>query len=1078
MSRMFQIGIFTTAFLVAAIQAAQSQDPSEDAQRAARQYSAVRALQGRIEQAETYKVHRDKIVTMIRSDLQAHQKPALGQVQTELRKHFDAFFSNLVQQVAEQLDQDGKFDLSQWLKEYCGKLQQGQKVTIKEKTRQRREDYLSKDSGLASDYSEVRREVASEQVKQIQQALRDDSYFPDTDEIERVYSDPKTQSEVVANVKRALISNKRLLIEAEQQVDLIATELVSNGLDQLRAQMSQLNDDCKGHTLGGMGRELLDRVKKYITSLKPSPGKKIYPTFPAVEKDAKRLALSRLDERIADSINTAAEGVTQDKERLSKLYEEKSRTTIEKAPDQHHTLDDSKKALEPEILNAQLQSKRSAGDRLRVTAEANPSSYDQRPDIDALPEYVDQRLDAPDVRNAWNKLSEAIRQKFNQVIPAVRNDIAEKQANSRCGILASGDWQPTEELILSSDPRDVDRRKLIAFPVWGGQPPLKTEVLEETWELWAKKASQSLAIGREALNRQIWIARDLQRILVPQIKADAALGLAHWTDTYTQRVKTRWQQETSPAASRYKALFKATETEIKGIVAEALNHAAKDAQRALIARHRSHVEKRIEQERKSGQLPTFDPHHEYFCDLVKKDWQKSPLFGEHEDLFPEVEETIRGIVQKSVKAQVQILKGKQKQQEGVIQEGESELTKIPDPDAFEKGLRDRMQRASDGQQSPNDAMEKLVEQARVLHRQNQLVDETKPGIESDVGKEIAAGGDPTVETWEKSYGERVHALWKQEELAKKYPQLLPPILERIHGIVVDLLKTQQLTLRDLVLKKQRELVQKHHQTFADQIAADPKASRSSYEQKYKDQVKNDWENSEEIRHLRKRYPDLLRETEDQISGIVAKLVRAELPQQPQETEPPDPQATGAATHSTSGAAKGELAKGSETGAADGAATGADGGRGADSSDDSTSVCPNCGSRYSGPAKGGAEAASPGGGGGFGGAATGGAGSGSGGAQGAGKEGGDALIPQKLHWAVLPLLLMLLLALCCLAWSLYYLHQYRKAQQLLQNLGPDLATQMRMLQLLVDFVAAYGDDAEARLSEMIVRKTEALVGTGA
>lgn len=566
-------------------------------------------------------------------------------------------------------------------------------------------------------------------------------------------------------------------------------------------------------------------------------------------------------------------------------------------PARHHTLDESKAALEPLIQSGVQGAREWVWEPLIREAHAAPAKGLDPVDTAAvLKRDVEARLEEPGsaARREWAELAKDVRELLNARLVAVRDGIAAKQAAEVCPELARGDWLPGEQLLQAADAEKVTLRTLVGLPVFKGQPPPTKELLEETWGRLLKASVKAIQDGQQAMNKQRWWVIETGRTLLPKIKSNPKEGTRYWVKKYTDQVTEFWAGDPLPTASKYKSLFKATHAEIDRVVGEALLRQVKEAQITLAQAGRDKVVAEVAAARRnSGAKPEFQVHYDAYLARTTAAWKGHELHGQHKALFEETTLHMRGVVQEAVRAQVERLEVNEKTQLAVVNEAIRRFVEgkhaEKDPARVRQALEQELRDKGEGQSATTavkSALGKVDVLARVLLRQNQLVDKEEAGVKQKVAKD----DNPNLEAWKDHYVKLVEAAWKRDALypkAGEFQALLPAVTDRIHGIVSRLIQWQVDRIK-VILTRQISLVERHEDFVAKKISADPKPIHSAYVDLYEKRVEKDWEASanatnlsEEERALARDYPKLLRETVDNIRGVVARHI----PEQPAASPP-------------------------------------------------------------------------------------------------------------------------------------------------------------------------------------------------
>jgi hypothetical protein len=884
----------------------EAEDAATTAQRALRLLAAVGTVQKRLADEGLYAVPREQILRLLKKDLPSHRDPAFRLIQAGLRRHFTATLDALVRKAAGEQDKDDRFGVLGLLRKRCEAARPGDKESLKGAV-QRYEERLAAKS-LADDYLAIRLKVAQEHILQARKQLKADAAFPTLEEIERAATGPNQKEEVIAAWKRCHIVGKGLLAEAEDLAYGVAQSLVEDGLKQLEDQVKVVEEKPTAHTRGGMAAEFAARQQAYVKSRKPKPDRKVYPVFPTARKAAVERAASLWDQSVADATAGITRQLTRREREIAADYRAKIRKAILADPREHHTFDRSVAALRPISREAQAEARAWVSKLLKEAALEEKSKYD-KDHLKSVAETTEEALDRPasSARIEGARLADAVREAVLEMIKGVRQGLAREQAKKHGERLADGGyWKPNERQLLAYDRKKTLTREVLAgWKMWKGQPPIRTAVLEETWQLWFDQARARLDPGLEAIRGQEKIVDALAEEMTGRIRKEPALGTAHWARTYANEVANRWRREGSAASARYPALFGGTRTRIDGLVAQVLQNASKDAQRALVEEHFTTVERAIIREIFSAGNPAVNPHLADFRKLVLGDWRKHELAADHPDLFSEMDELMRGKVQKCIDAQVPEYQKRMKVAWAIPEDENKNLGKgFPDPKALRTRLTKRIKDAlGEDWPLPDDLAKRIsgvAEKAKVLFEQNRVVDASGEIIGKSIEREANTGdGDLRMGTWKPRFVERVEKAWAMHELAGKHPALLPEVRERIDGIAARLLTDAELPLKARIRHIQEKLIKDHEPIEAEQIRtekAQGKApDRPACCDRYTSAVLKAWTTRVDLANLRRHSrtlfhggkDDLLRESKEQIRGIVDRLIPESAPAPPSPARDPE-----------------------------------------------------------------------------------------------------------------------------------------------------------------------------------------------
>jgi hypothetical protein len=861
--------------LTAATTAATAQDDAETVAktRSVIRLGAAEALESWVVGGSFNRAEIARLVEIISSDPVTHQSTNPDLVRAALRSDFLRRFDAQVAEVA-KIDKDKKYGLAEWLAKNFARVPgpDGSPSPF-DRAVASHESYL-RGNELAQLYTEARKRVADTQFAFVRKALRPDKSFPTEEDIEHVYLGKKDRAALIADLKRSLSARQRLLLEAEILVSGLAAEMVSDGLNQLTAQLHALDDEPTAHTPQGIQRELTSRQAGLVNALKPAPTRKVYPVFPLAAKTAEQRTLERWDAHVAEAITAVGSQFERGERRLPADLEARMEKAICANPDAHDTPYASERAFKPLTLEIVRASRTWVADTLRRAAAKTPSKFDQPDELAGLLGALEPRLEtdaAP--RERWQTLSYDVRRAVERTTETVRQRIAKVQAARACPDLMKGAWIPDEKVLLAHDPSRLVRRDLATLSIWqAGKPPEESAMLSETWDLWLESAQTALEQGHVAINSQRRLIDEQKPEILGLIKKDPAPGASHWIEVYASMVTRQWSPAPAAAVSRYPGLFKVTRTEIEGIVVSALDLVVKDAQAVLVQNLFPPVEQEIVNLARAGKVPVFDPHYQAFRATVEREWAKHKLAVLHAELFSATDDAIRSRVQQSVDAQVARLKQIENGLGPLLGQFSAAATGVQDPEKQQERWARDLAAVLGGYEVPETMRDNVVridKWVRVQVAQNLLVDHYKPEIEKNIAHETRQGRIVDSGVCEKELRSYVERAWAKAELHAAHPQLFDQVQQRITGIVAKLTTAQKVELENLVFEHQSKHVTENEAAIRRRVRVGEFSTQSTALEGCYALVRKSWENSNDP--LQASAPDLLDATRSLIQSKVVEF---------------------------------------------------------------------------------------------------------------------------------------------------------------------------------------------------------------
>jgi hypothetical protein len=255
--------------------------------------------------------------------------------------------------------------------------------------------------------------------------------------------------------------------------------------------------------------------------------------------------------------------------------------------------------------------------------------------------------------------------------------------------------------------------------------------------------------------------------------------------------------------------------------------------------------------------------------MLLASWQEEPGAARYPGLFTAPQRLIEAAVARALRLLAEVSAQRWK---GALAWGAEQLKKgvVSDPAAFKKELEKKGAVEGGVRPSPEVAaqLENLTEEAMVLVRQNALVSAARSAIKGEIDDAIRGRADVTVKTWAGRYAEKVAEEWKPDKMSARWPDLLPAVLQRIAGIVPEMVGAAfagleqrvlaaQLAVVDALKPEVNEAVKTEIQAMKKRPEGQSAAGVDKFRKWLMSRGVADWRMSEAFRSWGSGYPDLL-----------------------------------------------------------------------------------------------------------------------------------------------------------------------------------------------------------------------------
>jgi len=850
-------------------------------------YSASMALRKLVAEGR-YVLSERQLIDMVGEYLEEtekpppHKFPTATDLQTPLESDFDKFFDDMITKATSGLDPGGKLGLKDRLKE---DLEQHNRLETEARSRYRKD----LDNDLPANLAAARKEITDKQVEQLTTVLKKyvASGKPTAEDIEKAFQDgndavlaDEIKKEVLRQVDPELLKTR--LIDADDELAKSVSNVISDGIGQLKSQLDVLEKKPQSHTLQGIKKELREGlgslVKDQRTLRQSDRLRKHYGTFPLAITSTGKKAKGHFGRLVATAADQVLESVKNGSQEFPKEHKGDIEKTILAAKPSHHESAESKRLLEPlidrwvEVERQQWTAQALLSDPKNAVSDHDRVTYSPESFLADLKDIVSRKSGDPNAPKSWEALKGGLAGHYARtLLPRVREEIVAKDARQYSPKLVDGTWEASEKEIGSSrSPLEIEQ--LRGLNVWISAAPEDTKVLAETWQLWTRKADSELGLGRRALLGQKTIVDDVKPEMKGRIQGSKETDPAYWVNQYVARVREEWQAGTS-ADEHYRELFPGIRDRIMEVVGDLLKEIKdrKEEEERKEEEDRKEEERRKEEEKRKEAEQAAE-----LREMTKPPKTTEPLPAVDEEK-EETEKPSSGTAEEEKDpAPVDADDPKQggKSTTGgdkaggadVATEGDGQAVDETPPEGDEKEPPEGTEQQGDGQED-------------VLKIQNGIVDSLKLDIAEEIEKAVVTQGNQDVSHWADEYTQRSKAMWKQVPLSGEHPDLLPSVEERIRQLTAELLSAAtQESMRDRVLARQMAIVDEHRfgtseaESIAQMIDDDPNATQTKYETLFLERVLHQWQSgeSEVAVGLRRGHPDLLSEVKDFIGLIVSR----------------------------------------------------------------------------------------------------------------------------------------------------------------------------------------------------------------
>jgi len=532
--------------------------------------AALAALRGMLKQ-HSYelpeKTVRDIVLRFLRKDNNPSPKkmPDAGDLQGDLNLDFESSWTEMINQASAGLGTGIAERFRERLKQ----------SDLKTNAKKDHDKFVS--TSLPNALKNVEANLIKEQTEQLVTGLKQ-VVGPEMPGQDRV-SDAQAGNR--ANVSEALTAAAFAALPDEQRAVVIrgsydalaaaADNVVTDGIQQLEEQLTLLTQRPDAIAQGAIEAEFGRRLQALATGqdagrkgleLRPS-----YGVFTQVSKALPDRARDWFDQHVADAVARVSSEVEEGKHAVPDQYVTALQQTILDDVAKHHEPIRSWRILQPTIGGWIKECQQWVVTELEQDRQKSKAAEDQNYAEKQFAQDVGTVLEARDTksRDSWRRLAERLEQRYeSEVLPAIRSQIADRQAAEYAPTLMAGTWRPKES-DLNGVVLPLRRQEhLTNLPIWAPAPPQATDtVLEETWYLWVKAAQSALAITQEVRNIQLKIVEELQPLIRDQIARDSQRTYEKWVSAYTDQTLVRWREENPLFSEKYPDLFNSTLDQIE-----------------------------------------------------------------------------------------------------------------------------------------------------------------------------------------------------------------------------------------------------------------------------------------------------------------------------------------------------------------------------------------------------------------------------------------------------------------------------------------------------------------------------------
>ena len=723
----------------------QEPPPADEGEKAALQAKNLAAFQAfrSLVAAQSYKLSDDELTAMVDAHLrnQAGELPRKPPKPEDLQALLDARFlqayNTMIGKATQGLDPDGKLGIELRLKDY---LQEHGRLRDEAQARYRQ--YVQKD--LPKALKKINSQMVQAQVAKLRQSLI--AYLADkrltAAQIEDAFEHSREGELVIALQRAVLVTcdaqlQRSLLADAYTEFTRYVQTAVSNGTRQLKEQVDAGNGTPQAQTCEGMEKELRQRlrglVEEQVKKARSDPLWVAYGTFSLAEKNLPEAARRHFDHRVADATRLVSDEFGLGKRAVPNNHSEGIRMQITDNLPEHYDPEISKARLQPWVERVAWADRQWVAEHLAAAVTKATPPFDRGYSPKQFTADVDHALkEGTEAKKAWGGFQALLINIYlEKVTPLVRESLAQDQARHFAPQLADHEWRPSEDEIIGLTD-NLDRARLLGLPVWKERPPQEREVLRETWNLWLKSAHAAMELGRQAVVGQEKLVYESEKVITDRIRDSANKDPAHWTDQYVQAVQKAWQAVPGVPAAEYPGLFAVTKRKIADTVARLLSEAAQE---------------QLEGKRRAAQ-----------------DGRKSPP-----------------------PATSWLADGDRPKSDALVPGSEKKRTEPIHP----IGPSDATKRAAGTEQGKDKgatktaAVRTAAEYSKILEAQNRIVDQLEPMIREETGKACDEGQPLRLSARTEKYVQETTVQWQQSPLSSMSPNLLPPLVQRIEGLVAE-----------------------------------------------------------------------------------------------------------------------------------------------------------------------------------------------------------------------------------------------------------------------------------------------------
>jgi hypothetical protein len=724
--------------------------------------------------------------------------PEPNDLKALLDAQFQMKFSKLISEAMEGFAPDRRSDIEKRLKEYLSR-----NPSIGEEVKKSYQEYAQKN--LPKALENVKKRMVENQADNLQDVLR--AYLDNKGltmaQIENAYT--RNEESILIDkmrddILKACDDQLRMSLLADSYTILrgMAQKVVENGTRQLREQMEVGNRALKAQTCEGLEKELRELLHKLVDKQKQNAGADpscvAFGEFPLAKEHLPATAQQWFDTRVAEATRQVEAELLKGTQSIPRERTDAIRKQIADNSSDYYETERSKTLLKPWIEQRIWRNDRQWIIKyLTDVVFKENSEFDRGHSSDQFNKDVDHALaGGAKSKAAWNELQIFLLGKYMDSVPDIRRSIAEEQARRYAPELAAKGWRPSEEQITEQK-GDMNRQQLLKLPVWTkGQPQREKDVLSETWDLWLNNARDALKTGWQAYVGQEKLIDERRPVYFERLKDKANRDFASLREEYTQDVLQKWTAMPGTAPREYPDLFTDIKRRIADIVAELLSGFAQDRSDGTSQIAQSEPKTSLPSEPSPGTSPVSgssqlktdargldasgfpankSPPHDSNAGQTELPDQKAKNSGAAQ---PEVTENGPNGTDASQSdpnhSEDRKLGAASKQptksETETTKAGETEQQNDPDPTG-----------------EPTD--HKVAEYAKILEEQNYLVDQLEKAMRSEMEKALESGQPFDAEKWINKYLAEMTKKWILSPYAWMWPKILPPIAQRIKGLVAE-----------------------------------------------------------------------------------------------------------------------------------------------------------------------------------------------------------------------------------------------------------------------------------------------------